>query len=213
MTYCVPDHIAFCQVQGRTALLDIRRDRYFALPADLEGPFRQVASGDEDLAAPVLQRLVRLGLAAEGVRSLTLKPMAVRASHPEDAPFARNSTTAFFDVGKDLFKARHAVRYRPFPALIARLAARGERVQVLDKALLAATDRFLAVRSLIPIKPVCLQDSVALIDHLARRGFHPTLVFGVALAPFSAHCWVQVADVVLNDALLKVRAHTPILAV
>jgi len=38
-------------------------------------------------------------------------------------------------------------------------------------------------------------------------------VFGVKLNPFSAHCWVQAGDIVLNDAIDHVTIHTPILVV
>lgn len=210
MAFVVPDHIAFCQVHGRTALLDIREDRYSALPAHLEEPFARVASGDDSAPPPAL---IRLGLAVEGARAPRREPIPPQASHLEDAPFARHSTAAVLDVAWALIKARHAVRRRPFSELVARLAAREVRDVSPGAGLLAATDQFLAARSLAPIAPVCLQDSVALIAYLARRGFHPTLVFGVCLEPFSAHCWVQAADVVLNDALLRARSHTPILAV
>jgi hypothetical protein len=78
---------------------------------------------------------------------------------------------------------------------------------------LDAARQFLATRRLAPAAPRCLPDSLALLDHLARRGLGGELVFGVKLNPFSAHCWVQRGDLVLNDALDHVTLHTPILVV
>ena len=39
---------------------------------------------------------------------------------------------------------------------------------------------------------------------------HANLVFGVTGDPFSAHCWVQVDELVLNDTLGNANAYTPI---
>ena len=57
---------------------------------------------------------------------------------------------------------------------------------------------------------MCLLDSIALVRFLARRGLYAQLVFGVTDDPFSAHCWVQAGDLVLNDTVGDVSAHTPI---
>jgi hypothetical protein len=66
---------------------------------------------------------------------------------------------------------------------------------------------------MVPIPSVCLSDSIALLDLLARRGLAADLVFGVKLNPFAAHCWVQAGDVVLNETVECVRRHTEILVV
>ena len=36
-------------------------------------------------------------------------------------------------------------------------------------------------------------------------------VFAVKGAPFAAHCWIQLGDIVLNDSVENVRAYTPIM--
>src|SRR3546814_2824721 len=50
-------------------------------------------------------------------------------------------------------------------------------------------------------KDRCLQRSIALQHLLARNGFESSLVFGVRLNPFHAHCWLQNGDLILNDTL------------
>ncbi|RYM07421.1 lasso peptide biosynthesis B2 protein [Sphingobium cupriresistens] len=39
----------------------------------------------------------------------------------------------------------------------------------------------------------------------------PDVVLGVQLGPFSAHCWVQHEDRLVNDRVDMVRTFTPIL--
>lgn len=57
----------------------------------------------------------------------------------------------------------------------------------------------------------CLTHSLALATSLARIGMRPHLVIGVQALPFTAHCWVQNGDAVLNDSLEEVVRFTPIL--
>jgi len=62
-------------------------------------------------------------------------------------------------------------------------------------------------------KDRCLFGSLALAEYLAAFGVYPDLVIGVKTAPFAAHCWVQLSNMVLNDYAGKVREYTPIMAV
>jgi hypothetical protein len=60
---------------------------------------------------------------------------------------------------------------------------------------------------------LCLFDSLALLLFLAKYQLFPRWIFGVQSEPFSAHCWVQEEDVVLNDTVERVQPYTPILSV
>lgn len=62
-------------------------------------------------------------------------------------------------------------------------------------------------------KYVCLFDSLALLNFLAKYDLFPTWVFGVQSEPFAAHCWVQQNEVLMNDTIDRVSLYTPILAV
>ncbi|MEI9985565.1 MAG: lasso peptide biosynthesis B2 protein [Aliidongia sp.] len=72
---------------------------------------------------------------------------------------------------------------------------------------------FGVMRPYFPGKPSCLLDSFMLVEFLARYGMHAHWVFGVRTEPFSAHCWVQRDDLVLNDTLDHVGTFVPIMAV
>jgi hypothetical protein len=58
---------------------------------------------------------------------------------------------------------------------------------------------------------LCRFDSLALIEFLAHYRQFPRWVFGVKSGPFSAHCWVQDGDCVLNDSIEYVCKFTPIM--
>lgn len=57
----------------------------------------------------------------------------------------------------------------------------------------------------------CLPRSMALASCLFRAGHDVSLVMGVRLRPFAAHCWVQHGGRVLNDTPEDVAVFTPIL--
>lgn len=60
-------------------------------------------------------------------------------------------------------------------------------------------------------KEHCLFDSFALAEFLSVFGVGLSVVFGVRLRPFGAHCWVQDRDAVLNDSVDHVSCFTPIM--
>jgi hypothetical protein len=56
----------------------------------------------------------------------------------------------------------------------------------------------------------CLTQSLAMMCALHRQRSTATLVFGVTLDPFRAHCWVQHENCVLNDEADSVASYRPI---
>jgi hypothetical protein len=60
---------------------------------------------------------------------------------------------------------------------------------------------------------VCVFDSLALSEFLARYDLHPQWNFGVATRPFAAHCWLQHGDIIFNDTPDNIRRFTPIMSV
>lgn len=218
MTFAIPDHIAYCDIEGRTALLDIRRGRYFALPEDLEQPFRSVSNGGRSPSAAEQKRLLAQGLLGASPRTRRLQVDRPGVSLVEGASGGRVSMATLISVAKDVRQARRSIGRETFAAIVGRLEARRATDAQADDAtvddrLKTEVLRFVAARRYVPSAPVCFQDSLAMIEHLARHGLHAHLVFGVTLAPFGAHCWLQVHDVVLNDALDRARGHTPILVI
>jgi hypothetical protein len=58
---------------------------------------------------------------------------------------------------------------------------------------------------------LCLTNSIAVASRMIAKGIRPDVVLGVQLGPFSAHCWVQHEDRLVNDRVDMVRTFTPIL--
>ena len=72
---------------------------------------------------------------------------------------------------------------------------------------------FNALRPFYPAGYVCLFDSLAMIEFLARYRLYANWVYGVEIEPFNAHCWVQQSDLLFNDIIEEVQRYTPIMAV
>lgn len=72
---------------------------------------------------------------------------------------------------------------------------------------------YVRLRPLFPKRSICLFDSVALLEFLARYHCLPHLVFGVALDPWAAHCWVQDNMVSFNEDAEHARTFLPIFVV
>lgn len=164
---------------------------------DLESDLYFIAAPDEeqDLIASVAGRAT---------------PASPNASIFEQrAPTALSLPDAF-SILFDLVRIRRALRTRPIADVVARAAgAQGEIDSDATDASLVAR-RFAAARHAVPIARNCLPDSLALIARLARCNIPSTLVFGVKLDPFAAHCWVQSGHLLLTDRLEEVERFTPV---
>lgn len=73
--------------------------------------------------------------------------------------------------------------------------------------------KFQQLRPYFPRDYNCLFDCLALLRLLGHRHVFPHWIFGVQLAPFAAHCWLQLGNAVLNDRAEYVNAFTPIMVV
>jgi hypothetical protein len=176
---------------------------------------------DEPPPEAGLGQLLSAGLIEQAAEAAPIRPMT--APRPSCSLVETRSVSAGVsarraaEVGWALVRARARLKRRPFATILGDVAARKAARQgpAPDAAgvRLDVAAAFNRVRRLLPIKPVCLLDSLALLDCLARRDVFADLIFGVKVHPFGAHCWVQVDDIVLNEAMDHVQAHTPILIV
>jgi hypothetical protein len=69
------------------------------------------------------------------------------------------------------------------------------------------------LRSFFPRNYLCLFDSLALIEFLARYKIFPTWVFAIQFGPWGAHCWVQEETTAFNEAVEEATAYIPIMAI
>ena len=210
----LPEHVHFCEVQGRRVFLDLVRDRYFKLPPESDAIFEMMLLPDSqaDLTAEQADALLRLGAIVAGPAgrpiAATAYPQAARSLIEHSQSSAGASVRDFLEAWSLLGWARFMIGRKRLPAVLRALQpAVPRKAEHRDETVL----RFMAVRRFIPIPPNCLQDSLALSRFLRRRDIRSDLVIGVKLDPFGAHCWVQDDTIVLNDALATAQNFVPVL--
>ncbi|MDR7157123.1 hypothetical protein J2W40_003971 [Sphingobium xenophagum] len=215
-SYRLRTGLSFCRIDNRTLFLDLPTDRYFGLSVPLDTAFQALL--DTGAADPALAILVEMGLiipCPEGGRPSPCPAASpVPILPPQLEPPARPSLLA---IAMALATRAHwtlRVRYCPLAANIDRLARRKDAGAPMPKPTAAAIARLAEAHRraglILSARDQCLPTSMALMAALTKRGARPTLVLGVKLDPFQAHCWVELAGTVLNDAPDHVRPFTPI---
>lgn len=212
----VPARLAHVATDDGAVFLDIETDRYFRLPPHLERPFAEALAG-RPVDHGQADRLVALGVLELAPNAGPARPTAVirvADSIVDSATPGRVRLAAVAAATGSVLRARRSLN-RGLANTLDAIAANPARLGASrDKASLRrATLAFLAARRFIPVRPVCLLDSVAMLDYLSRRGLDADLVFGVIVRPFSAHCWLQVGDLALNDEFDNLVGRAPILVV
>lgn len=206
----------FCEAGGESLFLDLRRDTYFALRGADRTAFDRLRSG-EPIDSDAMTRLAGTGLLVRCDGPIRIAPAAVAVptrdlSAAKDHGFSwRMALTATLA----LRRARHAMQ----PARIAATVERARRRRsALDpdydeEAAAAVAASYAANRWLAAVPQRCLVDALALDDILLARGLRSTLVFGVRVSPFRAHCWLQTSSAVLTGIAAEARNFVPILVV
>lgn len=217
-----PD-LSFCNANGQLIFLDLRQDRYFCLPPCLEQAFVDSLANGDCPDRESLARLFDLGILVS-----TLPPSAsLLQQSPIEAParsFVEGSyspqkvwISSKLEVATRVGLTQLALRSRPLKDVLSATVRKREQLRELEREefrheeeLIKAARLFEHARPQIPIRTCCLLDSLSLLQFLTARRLSASLVFGVIGQPFSAHCWIQYRDAVVNDTLGNARAHTPI---
>lgn len=222
MTYQLRSDHSFCLVDGHAVLLDLTGDRYFRLSPALERVFVAYLMEGAACHEDDLRHLVSLGIfvdAEQTERLDRIDPTPPRRSALEQAPWT--ASTALSDQLRILALVVRVQIALKTSALVNILHAvsteralqtrdAGSHEGVDDAPLLKAAGIFASARLAVPVETCCLLDSLSLLRFLSGRGLFARLVIGVTGSPFSAHCWVQAGDLVLNDTVGHAMAHTPI---
>ncbi|WP_313802595.1 lasso peptide biosynthesis B2 protein [Sphingobium sp.] len=219
-SYQIREGLAYCVSNDRAIFLDIIANRYFSLPPMLDEIFRRLIS--EEPSEPVqpaeLARLVRANVVlTHGHQNFGLSPLPI--VHPLRELRRSGAATSKLMLAHCLFaQACASIKLRRRSLAWLPGWAEERRQQSVDKGRAYSVwqdvaDAFAWTAALWPRSDNCLSSSIAFLDVGLSRGLDAQLVFGVYSSPFSAHCWVQVGDTVLNDRIENVRTFTPILAV
>jgi hypothetical protein len=212
-------HVSYGLVETRPVFLDLRRDRYFALDGPCTAAFERVVQRGGAASDPTdLERLLSTGLFYASAEPATIEPVRVpvptRSALETDASGRRPGIRDALGAHVAVRRIRRLLRRKLLVEIVVRERDRRAAARPIDPPDLEdLARRFRAARSLAPGAPVCLPDSLALLDWLAARSAFPALVFGVRLQPFGAHCWVQTDEAILTDAADTVRDFTPVLVI
>lgn len=219
--YVLREDLSFCEAGGRLVFLDIEQDRYLRLPAALEATLVSYLSGKPPMDLDVSELVARDILVEQPAAPCQRRPTAktpTRSAMEMPSPAQPVRILEALEVLVIVTHTQLTLKLRPFRQVLDLLTGLPGRPPARSRSPRDASERniieaaavFRRVRLYIPIGMRCLVDSVAMARFLRRRGLRTRVVFGVAVDPFSAHCWVQAGDLVLNDTLGNVTSHTPI---
>lgn len=205
----------YCEVGGELVFLDLARDKYLLLRGSDRAAFERLRAGAPN-DSEAMSRLFRTGLLAKGDGPASLSPASVeiptRDLEAFDAPF---SLRMALSAAAALRWARRSMQPHHIAGTVEVLRASKRRVGVpgAEAAAIDVASRFAACRWVMSVPPRCLIDALALDRILLSRGLAVSLVFGVLLHPFRAHCWLQTPERVLTGSAAEARTFTPILVV
>lgn len=193
-------------------VLDVAQDRYRMFGVRAAAAIQLLADDDICRDTEILGALVRASvLEPEGkpVRLPTIAPVAASALEWRDDIAIPQSVAALgWEMAVMAWRLR-ALGLRRTLDHAAHYAVQASPVP--EGRLVGLAQGISRVRRQLPVTPLCLRDSLAIFVRLGRAGIRTSLVIGVRLDPFAAHCWVQLGDLLLTDRVDMVSGYSPIL--
>lgn len=224
----LPEGVHFCIAQAHGVFLDLNDDAYHAIPLEGGAGSSEIEAGRLEAALNAHSRQLREAGLLTDRTSLTRSLDAYRSIRsPGDVAPPDLDRRAFggaanltpvdvFDVGVACRRADVLLRRNHISRVVGRVRARKplERVATTSTNTLRRQVKiFGALRPWYPRDYLCLFDSLALLEFLARRDVFPDWVFGVQVQPFAAHCWVQEDGILLNETYEYASQFTPIMSI
>ncbi len=226
------EHAYVCLADDHLIFSDIRHDRYQCLdrhntqvalrlfPDLPSSDIAQCPSTDQEQMRHIALALTKVGLLADA-ESDGKASIPVQIPTPTES-FVSNRTTAkprpghYVSFLKATISASAKYRFKSLQRIIGEVERRKKKqasfVPRAPHQLLELVTIFHRLRPYYVREYLCRFDSLALIEFLAHYRQFPKWVFGVTGEPFTAHCWVQDENCVLNDTVDFVRRFTPIMA-
>ena len=235
--YHFPSHVHYAVVQDAVIFMNLRADQYSLLAGDkaqlfatllAPAPHTQGRTVRIDPSAHDENARARHALVTELLNCNLLMPgaEATALTRPTLPPPREDFLTAGDEcaprirlrhVGRFLiaclvsaWRLRYTTLEDTVRAVERRRRTRAAKPPLDGPELHGLVTLFQRMRPLYPKDALCLFDSLALLAFLAKYGCFPHWVFAVTLTPWSAHCWVQYADVSLNEDAERARHYTVI---
>lgn len=208
--YQLSPHVRACRDGAYIVFLDLRRDRYWSVPAQTAPAIVGFLEAERTQGSGA--RLIEMGLIEPA--SAGWAPHEARAAAPEGkllpagdlAPSLSDSSlcaTACWLTARTLARRKLDLTL----ARLAELKSRAVKPKADAQHLIGVFEEF---RPWFPRRRVCLFDALALFRFMVMRGLKPDIVFGVRTAPFAAHCWVEWQGMLAGDSSDHCASFTPI---
>ena len=224
----LPPHTRACALDGQVILLDLRRNRYMAVP---ESPALSLGIGGwPPCLSPTSTRVIDSWSIARRLQSRGLlvdHPVPLRP--PTDLPEpgrcidfhsragqGRTALTNVIRIVSSTMTAAWWLRHRSLATIVNGIESsrRGHVGQDSATELDRLSAAYARLKPLVlTSRDQCLLDSLALLRFLSHWQLAATWVIGVKTRPFAAHSWLQCGSSVLNDHHERVRQYRPILIV
>ncbi|WP_454883423.1 lasso peptide biosynthesis B2 protein [Sphingomonas oryzagri] len=190
-------------------LLDTLADRYRLLTGPAATAIQSLAEGDAVEGGVVAERLRDLGILVQGSHRQDVASVPPPTCSALEMAGSHVRPPARFVVAHHVLRATSDLRFRGLARTLRSIDADGSNSA--SQPLVGVAQAYASARRHIPLTWVCLRDSIALHRFLSARGLATRLVIGVRLDPFAAHCWLQNADMIVNDICDNVAGYKPIL--
>ncbi|MGK2254778.1 MAG: lasso peptide biosynthesis B2 protein [Brevundimonas sp.] len=204
------EHLHFAVVDEDVIVLDARTDAYSCLPG--AGAVIQVDGARIVAPADVIAQLGQAGFLGDPGPKRAAAPPAPRRS----LSLPGSSATDVFAAGRfwwAWWREGRNFETRSLADLLATARRRPSAATVSDAELARLTSTFVRLLPWAPGQGACLYRAHLLRALIRDAGGEVQWVFGVRTWPFSAHCWLQVGDTVLDDEPDRVGVYTPIMVV
>lgn len=219
--YRLGDGFAYCCADGRPIFLDLIRNRYVCLKPTANSAFMKLIE-QRDLDCDdnaQLGNLVQLGiLSSDMIAAPLARPFLTPASSSVDIDEISGFSGPAMRALLQRFAVSMSLRLRGLDQTIRALKIRKEEVRIQGElhhpdANRQVASAFNATHLLLSANDRCLSHAIALFQSLLAARQLPTLIFGVRMNPFTAHCWVQNREQIFCDSPANVRQFTPIFAI
>jgi hypothetical protein len=224
--YLLRSHVHCCRRGDAYVFLDLKQDNYMLVAGPAADALRALADANPGSttaqSADPLRELEQGGLLTKdrtGGRpfATTAVDLAVEPLLDLDTAPPAIRMVDWWNFAVACTTATVRLRWHPLEKTVAAVAKRKALHGAHDHLELERARHLTAVfnrlRSLFPANYLCLFDSLALIEFLARYQLYPTWVFGVRLEPWSAHCWIQQGQFAFNEGVEEAATYTPIMAI
>lgn len=223
----LPPHVHFCYRGDAVVFLDLERDDYTFVGAEGAAALRCLSSLEANLISSersaALNELLAGGLlttdrnAGRSVTPTTAAHASVPLLDEQSISSVRASPGHLYNFFHASTLAAARLRWGQLHRTIARVQRRKSMRMPSAPVDMERARELVAIfgrlRSLFPRPYLCLYDSLALIEFLARYRVFPSWIFGIRLEPWAAHCWVQEAGFIFNEDVEEAAGYTPVMVI